>query len=232
MWGAAAFRCSSRPTRTRRTIRRSCLRPARCSGTCRGSPGSRSATPTTAPTRATTRPISAPPAKRTVSCASSGDEADPRTSGRTTLVVTSDHGRGASERERWRDHGSGRWRNIVVPGLRREGSDAIFVAVRGPARRFNQRLHDGELRHSWPGGGHAAEQPWPARREGQPDTAARRLLRQRNPARRHELTQQAQRERPDRLSSLSRRKALPRAPPREKTRIRTPCIHEFFPRIP
>lgn len=58
--------------------------------------------------------------------------ADPRTSGRATLIVTSDHGRGASTRERWRGHGSGRWRSIVVPGLRREGSDAIFIAVRGP----------------------------------------------------------------------------------------------------
>ncbi|MGH6951264.1 MAG: alkaline phosphatase family protein [Vitreimonas sp.] len=59
-------------------------------------------------------------------------EANPRTAGRTTLIVTSDHGRGASTRNRWRGHGSGRWRGIVVPGLRREGSDAIFIAARGP----------------------------------------------------------------------------------------------------
>ncbi len=59
-------------------------------------------------------------------------EADPRTAGRTTMIVTSDHGRGASERGRWKGHGSGRWRGFVVPGLRREGSDAVFIAVRGP----------------------------------------------------------------------------------------------------
>lgn len=59
-------------------------------------------------------------------------EADPRTAGRTTMIVTSDHGRGASERGRWRGHGSGRWRGFVVPGVRREGSDAVFIAVRGP----------------------------------------------------------------------------------------------------
>ncbi len=59
-------------------------------------------------------------------------EADPRTAGHTTLIVTADHGRGASENDRWRGHGSGRWRGIVVPGLRHEGSDAIFIAVRGP----------------------------------------------------------------------------------------------------
>lgn len=59
-------------------------------------------------------------------------EANPRTAGRTTLIVTSDHGRGVSSRNRWRGHGSGRWRSVVVPGLRRQGSDAIFIAVRGP----------------------------------------------------------------------------------------------------
>jgi hypothetical protein len=59
-------------------------------------------------------------------------ESDPRTAGRTTLIVTADHGRGESEGGRWRGHGSGRWRGITVPGLRREGSDAIFIAVRGP----------------------------------------------------------------------------------------------------
>lgn len=57
-------------------------------------------------------------------------QTNPRTAGRTTFIVTSDHGRG--ENERWRGHGSGRWRGIIVPGLRHEGSDAIFIAVRGP----------------------------------------------------------------------------------------------------
>ncbi|MBC7767523.1 MAG: alkaline phosphatase family protein [Phycisphaerales bacterium] len=59
-------------------------------------------------------------------------ESDPRTAGHTTLIVTTDHGRGVSERNRWRGHGSGRWRGIIVPGLRREGSDAVFIAARGP----------------------------------------------------------------------------------------------------
>lgn len=58
-------------------------------------------------------------------------EADSRTAGRTTLIVTADHGRGESARNRWRGHGSGRWRGIVVPGLRKEGSDAIFIGLRG-----------------------------------------------------------------------------------------------------
>ena len=65
-------------------------------------------------------------------------EADPRTSGRTTMIVTVDHGRGASEHDRWRGHGSGRWRGIVVPGLRHEGSDAIFIAARGPGVRAGE----------------------------------------------------------------------------------------------
>lgn len=59
-------------------------------------------------------------------------QANPRTAGRTTMIVTSDHGRGASENNRWTGHGSGRWRRIVVPGLRHDGSDAIFIAARGP----------------------------------------------------------------------------------------------------
>lgn len=59
-------------------------------------------------------------------------ESNPATAGRTVLIVTTDHGRGATERGAWRGHGSGRWRGIGVPGLRREGSDAVFIAVRGP----------------------------------------------------------------------------------------------------
>ena len=59
-------------------------------------------------------------------------ESDPRTAGQTTLIVTADHGRGGSEGGRWRGHGSGHWRGIIVPGLRHEGSDAIFIGVRGP----------------------------------------------------------------------------------------------------
>lgn len=62
-------------------------------------------------------------------------EANPRMAGRTTLIVTVDHGRGASAGNRWRGHGSGRWRGIVVPGLRHVGSDAVFMAVRGPGMR-------------------------------------------------------------------------------------------------
>lgn len=59
-------------------------------------------------------------------------EADPRTAGRTTMIITADHGRGEAANERWRGHGSGRWRRVVVPGLRHEGSEAVFIAVRGP----------------------------------------------------------------------------------------------------
>ncbi len=32
----------------------------------------------------------------------------------------------------WKGHGSGRWRGIIVPGLRHEGSDQVFIAARGP----------------------------------------------------------------------------------------------------
>ncbi len=59
-------------------------------------------------------------------------QANPRTAGRTTMIVTTDHGRGRAEDDRWRGHGSGRWRGIIVPGLRHAGSDAIFIAARGP----------------------------------------------------------------------------------------------------
>jgi len=69
-------------------------------------------------------------------------EANPRTAGRTTLIVTVDHGRGASAGNRWRGHGSGRWRGIVVPGLRHGGSDAVFMAVRGPGVRSASYSND------------------------------------------------------------------------------------------
>jgi Metalloenzyme superfamily len=59
-------------------------------------------------------------------------QAHPRTAGRTTMIVTVDHGRGRAENNRWTGHGSGRWRHIIVPGLRHRGSEAIFVAARGP----------------------------------------------------------------------------------------------------
>jgi hypothetical protein len=59
-------------------------------------------------------------------------QADPRTSGHPTMIVTADHGRGPSEHGGWRGHGSGRWRGVIVPGLRKEGSDQVFIAARGP----------------------------------------------------------------------------------------------------
>ncbi|MEZ5994433.1 MAG: hypothetical protein R3C25_01630 [Hyphomonadaceae bacterium] len=62
-------------------------------------------------------------------------QANPRTAGRTILIVTADHGRGGAENGRWHGHGSGQWRGMYVPGVRREGSDAVFAAVRGPGVR-------------------------------------------------------------------------------------------------
>lgn len=59
-------------------------------------------------------------------------QADPRTADHTTMIVTADHGRGPSAHGGWRGHGSGRWQSIVVPGLRKEGSDQVFIAARGP----------------------------------------------------------------------------------------------------
>jgi hypothetical protein len=61
-----------------------------------------------------------------------GAEADPNSAGRTTLIVSTDHGRGDAADDNWRGHGSGRWRGMTVPGLRKEGSDATFIAARGP----------------------------------------------------------------------------------------------------
>jgi hypothetical protein len=60
-------------------------------------------------------------------------ESDPVLAGRTTLLITTDHGRGASEGRKWRGHGSGRYRFGRIPFvLRREGSDAVWFAARGP----------------------------------------------------------------------------------------------------
>lgn len=59
-------------------------------------------------------------------------QADPRTAGATTLIVTTDHGRGAGENGRWRGHGSGRWGALRVPALRHPGSEATFIAAIGP----------------------------------------------------------------------------------------------------
>ncbi len=59
-------------------------------------------------------------------------QADPEYAGRTTLIVTTDHGRG--EGPKWRDHGSGRDRNGVVakPEDTVPGSDQMWLAVLGP----------------------------------------------------------------------------------------------------
>lgn len=59
-------------------------------------------------------------------------EADPRWAGQTTLIVTVDHGRGASEGGKWRGHGSGWYRGMRVPGIGWPGSDATWLAARGP----------------------------------------------------------------------------------------------------
>jgi hypothetical protein len=59
-------------------------------------------------------------------------EADPRTAGKTTLLVTTDHGRGTSVGGRWKMHSSGWYRGVWIPGLRRDGSDAVWMAAIGP----------------------------------------------------------------------------------------------------
>lgn len=62
-------------------------------------------------------------------------ESDPRYAGQTTLIVTADHGRGGSADDQWRGHGSGRYRFIIVPGLRRAGSNHVFMGAIGPGIR-------------------------------------------------------------------------------------------------
>lgn len=62
-------------------------------------------------------------------------EASAETAGHTAMIVTVDHGRGPAEDGGWNDHGSGMWRGFRVPGVYREGSDAVFIAVRGPGVR-------------------------------------------------------------------------------------------------
>lgn len=59
-------------------------------------------------------------------------QADPRTAGQTTLIVTADHGRGGSAHRQWRGHGSGFYRGVWVPGVRKSGSGAVFMGARGP----------------------------------------------------------------------------------------------------
>jgi len=49
-------------------------------------------------------------------------QADPAYAGRTTLIVTTDHGRGVGNREAWRHHGK--------PAFAQ--SDAVWVAAIGP----------------------------------------------------------------------------------------------------
>ncbi len=70
-------------------------------------------------------------------------EADADMSERTTMIVTADHGRGESQDGAWRGHGSGRWRGMHVPGLHHEGSDAIFIAARGPGIAVGDPYKDG-----------------------------------------------------------------------------------------
>ena len=60
-------------------------------------------------------------------------QADPRTAGQTTLIVTADPGRGASAHGQWRGHGSGLYRGVWVPRVRKAGSDAVFMGAIGPA---------------------------------------------------------------------------------------------------
>jgi hypothetical protein len=59
-------------------------------------------------------------------------EAHPDFAGQTTLIVTVDHGRGGNEDDKWKGHGSGWYRGMRVPGVGWPGSDATWVAARGP----------------------------------------------------------------------------------------------------
>lgn len=49
-------------------------------------------------------------------------QADPAYAGKTTLIVTVDHGRGSHERGAWKSHGKPQW----------PGSDQVWIAVLGP----------------------------------------------------------------------------------------------------
>lgn len=60
-------------------------------------------------------------------------EAHPDWAGQTTLIVTVDHGRGEAPDDKWRGHGSGWYRGVRVPGVGWPGSDATWLAARGPA---------------------------------------------------------------------------------------------------
>ncbi|MEG3125834.1 alkaline phosphatase family protein [Sphingomonas sp. GB1N7] len=63
-------------------------------------------------------------------------QGDPAWAGRTTLIVTTDHGRGAGTTypDRWTDHGSGLDRNGVAhPNRKAAGSQAVWAAIIGPA---------------------------------------------------------------------------------------------------
>ncbi|MCP9236540.1 phosphoglyceromutase [Lewinella sp. JB7] len=67
-------------------------------------------------------------------------QADPKYAGKTTLVITTDHGRGDSPMEKWKGHGD------TVPG-----SDAIWLAVIGPDTpnhgevTTDQQLHQDQI---------------------------------------------------------------------------------------